>query len=569
MKMNFRKFSQDINNVWQLFKNMNDGLLITNENLEVIAINPAFNRITGYSFQEVAGKNPSFLQSGKTTNDVYQEMWRSILEYGSWTGELINVRKSGEQFCSFITITHIKNDENKPSYFIGVMRDITERRQTEEKISYLAYHDPLTQLPNRALFMKELRRTIQETKGTDKTFPLLFLDLNDFKKINDTFGHQVGDQLLIQLGDRLAELIGENGITSRFGGDEFTVMLYPEETTEKVEAKIAELLRAFEEPFICSGEQLFITSSIGVSYYPEHGRDIHTLVKNADRAMYKSKEMRQNTIEVYNEWYEAEANDRLHLEHELRRAVRLNQLEVFYQLQVDVSSGKPFGVEALVRWNHPDKGVVAPNIFLPLAKETGLIAAIDEWVITRACRQVKRWNEQGHDLILSVNLSEQFFVRQQLVDKIKQLLEQTTFPAQSLCLEITEDIASMNIQQTEEKLKQIRTLGVNVSLDNFGTGFSSMNHLQNFPIDTLKIDQSFVRKMGESKESEAVIKLMIAMAKSLNYKVIAQGIETEEQLSFIQNEGCVHVQGYLFSKPLSADACETMLLRIYKSKQHT
>ncbi|HHY21042.1 MAG TPA: diguanylate cyclase, partial [Bacilli bacterium] len=389
--MNFRKFSQDINNVWQLFKNMNDGLLITNENLEVIAINPAFNRITGYSFQEVAGKNPSFLQSGKTTNDVYQEMWRSILEYGSWTGELINVRKSGEQFCSFITITHIKNDENKPSYFIGVMRDITERRQTEEKISYLAYHDPLTQLPNRALFMKELRRTIQETKGTDKTFPLLFLDLNDFKKINDTFGHQVGDQLLIQLGDRLAELIGENGITSRFGGDEFTVMLYPEETTEKVEAKIAELLRAFEEPFICSGEQLFITSSIGVSYYPEHGRDIHTLVKNADRAMYKSKEMRQNTIEVYNEWYEAEANDRLHLEHELRRAVRLNQLEVFYQLQVDVSSGKPFGVEALVRWNHPDKGVVAPNIFLPLAKETGLIAAIDEWVITRACRQVKRW----------------------------------------------------------------------------------------------------------------------------------------------------------------------------------
>lgn len=569
MKMNFRKFSQDINNVWQLFKNMNDGLLITNENLEVIAINPAFNRITGYSFQEVAGKNPSFLQSGKTTNDVYQEMWRSILEYGSWTGELINVRKSGEQFCSFITITHIKNDENKPSYFIGVMRDITERRQTEEKISYLAYHDPLTQLPNRALFMKELRRTIQETKGTDKTFPLLFLDLNDFKKINDTFGHQVGDQLLIQFGDRLAELIGENGITSRFGGDEFTVMLYPEETTEKVEAKIAELLRAFEEPFICSGEQLFITSSIGVSYYPEHGRDIHTLVKNADRAMYKSKEMRQNTVEVYNEWYEAEANDRLHLEHELRRAVRLNQLEVFYQLQVDVSSGKPFGVEALVRWNHPDKGVVAPNIFLPLAKETGLIAAIDEWVITRACRQVKRWNEQGHDLILSVNLSEQFFVRQQLVDKIKQLLEQTTFPAQSLCLEITEDIASMNIQQTEEKLKQIRTLGVNVSLDNFGTGFSSMNHLQNFPIDTLKIDQSFVRKMGESKESEAVIKLMIAMAKSLNYKVIAQGIETEEQLSFIQNEGCVHVQGYLFSKPLSADACETMLLRIYKSKQHT
>ena len=569
MIINFQKFSQDINNVWQLFNNMNDGLMITNENLEVIAVNPAFNRITGYSYEEVAGQNPRFLQSGKTQHDVYQDMWHCILEYGSWTGELINVRKDGEQFCSFITITHIKNDDNKPSYYIGMMRDITERRETEEKIIHLAYHDPLTQLPNRSLFTKELRRTIQETKGTDNVFPLFFLDLNDFKKINDTFGHQIGDQLLIQLADRLADIIGDDGITSRFGGDEFTVMLHPAKTKQRAEDKIAELLQAFEEPFICSGEQLFMTTSIGVSYYPEHGRDIHTLVKNADRAMYKSKGSKQNSVEVYNEWYEAEANDRFHLEHELRRALRLDQLEVFYQLQVDVTTGKPFGVEALVRWNHPDKGVIAPNIFLPLAKETGLIVAIDEWVISRACEQVQKWNEQGHQLMLSVNLSEQFYIRQHLVDKIKQLLEQTTFPAQSLCLEITEDMANVNIKQTEEKLKQLRSLGVNVSLDNFGTGFSSLNHLKDFPIDTLKIDQSFVRKMGESKESEAVVRLMIAMAKSLNYKVIAQGVETEEQLSFIQNEGCVHVQGYLFSEPLSANACETMLININKAKQHT
>ncbi|MDE5414736.1 EAL domain-containing protein [Alkalihalobacterium chitinilyticum] len=561
MKPILEKFSKDHRNVWHLLNHMNDGLMITDHNQSIVAVNPSFEKITGYTFEEVAHKNPRFLQSGQTSRSVFNEMWEKIRTDGTWTGELINKRKNGERFWSFITITHIKKEREEDCFYIGMMRDITERKQAEKQITHLAYHDALTQLPNRILFKKQLKEALLHAKYNREKFAVLFLDLDHFKKVNDSLGHHIGDQLLQQISTRLQHIVGTDGMVSRFGGDEFTILLHP--LKDKLEAyrKVKRIVQSFQAPVECSGERIYTNTSIGLSFYPEHGLDFHALLKNADSAMYRAKEEGRGQFREYTTAMDEETRGRLQLERELRIAIQKQEFEVYYQLQVNVENNKPYGIEALVRWNHPKKGILSPHAFLPAAEETGLIVKIDDWVLRTACLQTKKWHDEGFgDLVISVNISKKQFDRADFVERVKQIIEETGINPHLLSLEITENMAITQIQEAVEKLIQLKKIGVQLSLDDFGTGYSSLSQLKNIPIDTLKIDKSFIQDTNsQNQENLALVKLIIAMAKSLNFSVICEGVETEEQLHLIQTEGCHHAQGYLFSKPLNYEKCGSIM----------
>lgn len=560
----FKTFAKDYENVKELFNTMNDGLLITNNQLEIIAINPAFRKITGYDFAEIYKKTPRILQSGKTERAVFDDMWNSLNSKGSWTGELINKRKNGEEFYSFITITHIKKDPIDDSYYIGIMRDITEQKQVLETVSYLAYYDQLTHLANRTVFTREVSDRIEQALATGDKLAVLFFDIDRFKNVNDTLGHQAGDELLIKIANRLKLHLSDQALISRFGGDEFCILLSPLQTKEEAYQFIDKILKAFTNPFVVGNTKLYVTTSIGVSFFPEHGNDAHTLIKNANTAMFYRKEDPSSNFQEYHFSMNEGATDRLQLENELYEAIREEQFEIYYQVQVDTKTNKPYGAEALIRWNHPKRGILAPGAFIKVAEESGLIRFIDEWVLRTACKQMKQWQDKGlGDLVLAVNISQQLFERNEFVSYVEKTLKETGFSPSKLCIEITENTAIVDMVRAIEKLHQLRQMGIKISLDDFGTGYSSLSQLQNFPLDVIKIDQSFVRGLNKEQESEAIIKLIIEMAKNLNFSVICEGVETEPQLEFIEQEGCTRMQGYLFSKPVPCDEFEKIVREMF------
>ncbi|MBP3953183.1 EAL domain-containing protein [Bacillus suaedae] len=552
------RFVENEKNVETLFNHMNDGLMMTNTKCEIVAVNPAFERMTGFTMSEVEGQNPHILKSAQTAPDVYEKVYETVLLEGSWTGELLNKRKNGEDFWSDLTITSI-NDIDGECYFIAIIRDSTERKRQEEKMRELAYHDELTNLPNRLNFKESLQQAIANANRDDRKVAVLFLDVDRFKKINDSYGHDVGDELLIQIGERIQSVISDHGTVSRFGGDEFTICI-GNTSDEHANVLISSLFDAFEESsFKIKEHQFFMSVSIGVSYYPEHGQDVDTLLKNADSAMYRTKEDGRNNFQVYEPAMNARTAQKLSLESALIQALKKKELEVFYQLQVDVENGKPFGVEALVRWNHPVDGVLSPAIFLTLAEEIGLLADMDEWVLNEACMQGKKWHDSGfNELIVSVNVSKDFFKRKDFIARIEKALTKSQLEPAYLCLEITEKTAILQAKDIREKLQSLKKQGIHVSLDDFGTGYSSLSQLNLFPIDTLKIDQSFVRGQA-SKANDAIVKFIIEMAKTLGVSVICEGVETEKQLELIRSEGCHRAQGFYFSKPVPSDDCEKMM----------
>ncbi|MFC0561044.1 putative bifunctional diguanylate cyclase/phosphodiesterase [Halalkalibacter alkalisediminis] len=553
----FTRFAQNEKNVEILFNHMNDGLMITNSRREIIIVNPAFERITGYVFSEVKGKNPNILQSGKTSRTTFMEMWENLKEHGSWTGELLNLRKNGQPFWSYITITKVENLKEEDSYYIGILRDMTVRKNQEENMKHLAYHDVLTQLPNRIHYTESLELGLQVAKETNEKLAVIFLDFDRFKKVNDSFGHQFGDELLIEMANRIRNVFGEDGFVSRFGGDEFTISV-PHSQDEEVTILLEKLFDEFRMPFFIRDQSFYMTLSVGMSIFPEHGTDVETLLKNAGTALFYTKEEGRNNVHVYDPKMNEKTADELSLEASLLEALADDQLEVYYQLQVDVDLNRPFGVEALIRWNHPDRGILSPAVFLPLAEEIGILADLDEWVLNRALMQGQTWYEQGYqNLVISVNISREFFKRRDFIERVNQALTQSGLDPSRLCLEVTENTAILHVEEIRNKLIALKERGIRVSLDDFGTGYSSLSQLNLFPIDTLKIDQSFVRKT--SKENDAIIKLIIALAKSLGVSVICEGVETEEQLTLIRNEGCFQAQGYLFSKPVPFDKCEKMM----------
>ena len=459
-----------------------------------------------------------------------------------------------------------RNENGQPVWMAGIMQDITERKQAEAQIYNLAYFDSLTGLPNRLLFKEHLAHALAHAFRTKGVAAILFLDLDRFKYINDTLGHSIGDKLLQGVAERLlvcvrrSDIVGRdeggelNSSVARLGGDEFTVLL-SDITNVQDAAKVSQrIISAVSQPFNLDNHEVIVTTSIGISLFPNDGNDIVTLIKNADTAMYHAKDLGRNNFQFYTQSMNASTLERLALENHLRKALERGEFLLYYQPQFDILTEEIIGVEALVRWKHRELGMVSPADFIPLAEETGLIIQIDEWVMHTACEQIRRWQGDGlPDITISVNLSGQHFIRENLLETVAGTLKETGLDPRFLELELTESVLMKNAKETVSTLRALKEMGLHISIDDFGTGYSSLSYLKRFPLDTLKIDRSFVQEITTDSDSAAITKAIIAMAHSLKLKVLAEGVETEEQLAFLRDHGCNALQGFLFSKPLPYD----------------
>ncbi len=534
-----------------VFESTREGVIITDAQCNIIAVNSAFTEVTGYSEPEVLGKNPSMLKSGRHDADFYREMWAAIKESGFWRGEIWNRRKNGDTYPEWQTISAVFDEDNRVTNYVAVFSDISSVKESEEKLEYLAHHDPLTELPNRLLYTARLEHALEQAKRERLSAAVLFIDLDHFKNINDSLGHPVGDALLVQVAERLLAQVRSEDTVARLGGDEFTVLLEQLRNPQRAGAIAAKLINSFVEPFHVEGHQLHVTASIGISLSPNDGEDVATLLRNADSAMYQAKERGRNGYQFYTAELTTSAFERVLLENSLRQALKLEQFEIFYQPQLDLRNERLVGAEALVRWHHPEMGLVSPDRFIPLAEETGLIVPIGEWVLQTACRQVREWQESGLPIErVAVNLAGQQLRRGDLISSVEQALDRAGLSPNSLELEITEGFIMQQAEQAIELLERLRQLGVTLSIDDFGTGYSSLSYLKRLPINTLKIDQSFVREIPHDPNDEAIARAVIALAKSLQLSVVAEGIETDAQRDFMLDEGCTEGQGYLFSPPM-------------------
>ncbi|MGB8954486.1 MAG: EAL domain-containing protein, partial [Tumebacillaceae bacterium] len=543
-----------------VFHHQEEGFFLTDPKGIIQYVNPAFTSITGYQPEDVIGRNPNLLQSGWHCSDFYKKMWHSIIMEGGWEGEVWNKRKDGEIFAQNLRIRTIRNEVGEVDQYCALFNDITKHKQNQEQIHHQTYHDALTGLPNRLLFMDRLSLSIQTAQRLDMRIAVMFIDLDRFKLINDTLGHQQGDQLLKEVAKRLYEIVGEQDVVSRMGGDEFTVILQDIEQIQDA-AKVAEqILQSFANtPFQLSGQEYFLSPSIGIAIYPEDGTEIEELMKNADTAMYRAKE-HSNNYQLYTSTMNAQAQRRLALENDMRKALEREEFVVYYQPKVHIASGRVIGMEALVRWQHPTRGLVPPLEFIPLAEENGLIVPLGEWVLRAACEQSQEWIKNGiTPMRLSVNLSARQFQQHNLPAVVDGILKETRLPAQYLELEITESITMHDVNKAIATMHDLKQLGIHISIDDFGTGYSSLNYLRMFPIQTLKIDKSFVHDISDDPDDAAIAASIIAMAHSLKLNVIAEGVETTEQLDFLRERNCDEMQGYLFSGPVPASDFEKLL----------
>lgn len=546
----------------KIFEHTNEGIIITSVDGTIDAVNQTFTDITGYTMEDVVGKKPSILQSGRHSLAFYQRMWESLQDAGRWQGEIWNKKKGGEVYPEWLSISSIKDESGQVTHYIAMFTDITMEKEHEEMISYHAYHDSLTGLPNRVLFFDKLSVAIVEASLDRTMLAVLFMDLDRFKKINDTLGHNIGDRLLQEVAKRLVECIGSNGIVARMGGDEFTILLTNIHRIEEVMDAADRITNTLKPSFInTKGHELYVTPSIGISIYPDDGTDPQTLLKNADIAMYRAKDHGRNNFQLFTSSMNVRAFERLLLENNMRHALEKGEFELYYQPQVNIQTMKIIGVEALLRWNHPELGLIYPTEFISMAEETGLILPISEWILHEACTQAKNLHDMGHEpLTMSVNLSPLQFKQKNLADMLDSVLKKTGFNPASLDIEITETIAMKDVEHTKLVLSRMRDIGVNIALDDFGVGYSSLNYLKIFSINKLKIDESFIRDIPVNPDSTAIVNAIIAIANNLKLKIVAEGVETEEQLNALKAEGCDNIQGYYFYKPLPLDA----LVRVLK-----
>ncbi|RZI42559.1 EAL domain-containing protein [Herbaspirillum sp. HC18] len=536
------------------------GVVITNVSGEIEYINRKFCEINGYTEEEVLGKNPRILKSGETDDAVYREMWDAMSAGKVWRGEFKNRKKSGDVYWCMESISPIVDENGVTTHFVAVIEDINDRKFAEATIRQLALYDPLTELPNRRLLRERLDHAIALSRRSGKRVALLYLDLDRFKAINDTLGHHTGDLLLKAVAHRFSLCLRRSDTLARLGGDEFAVVV-GDIDHETGAATIAEkLLAAAGEPFYIEGRDLYVTASIGISVYPTDTDSIDTLVRNADVAMYHAKECGKNRFQFFGEGLALQVSHKWDIESALRHAIERDELFIEYQPKMEIHTGRIYGMEALVRWNHPTLGRVAPDRFIPIAEETGEIETIGEWVLQTACEQAQRWQQQGHELSLSVNLSAVQFRAKNLQQKIQAILARTEFPAQALELEITESAIMSNLDQAVETLRAVRAIGVSIAIDDFGTGYSSLAQLKRFPVSVLKIDREFVRDITHDNDDSAIARAVIALAKTMRLSVIAEGVETAEQLALLTEMGCDSIQGYLLSKPLLPGAFEAFVL---------
>ena len=543
-----------------VFESSVEGIMITNRDNEIISTNRALSEITGYSADEILGNDPRMFTSGRHDRIFYREMWNALQESGHWQGELWNRRKNGEIFPQFLTISVERDEQGEVAHYIGLFTDITQRKYDEERIERLAYYDPLTDLPNRVLLQDRLARVLAAAQRDQHSAAILMLDLDRFKNINESLGHNVGDSVLQAVAERLRSCVREADTVARLGGDEYLVVMGNMENAQDAAQVAQKILAAFHSPVTVDGKELGVTLSIGISVFPNDGEDEQTLMKNADSAVYSAKEAGRNTYQFYTRDMNASMLETLMIENALRRALERQELRLFFQPQVDLSSGKIIGAEALIRWMHPEQGLLAPCSFIPIAEDSGLIVPIGEWVLRDACRHLKSWQDAGFaDLTVAVNMSAVQFRQDNLAERIIAIGNETGIDLQHLELELTESMIMHNAEAMIESMKVLKALNLKLSIDDFGTGYSSLSYLKRFPIDKLKIDRSFVNDITDNPADLAISKVIIDLARNLNMRAIAEGVETAEQLRLLRENGCDEIQGYYFSRPVPVEEFEAML----------
>jgi len=534
-----------------------EAVMITDRDGVIEYVNPAFETTTGYSSAEVRGKRPNILNSQKQSVEFYRGLWETIVAGKAFSEVFINRKKDGSFYYEEKTITPLKDELGAVTHFVSTGRDITERMETQERLQFLAHHDVLTELPNRTLFLDRLKQSLAYARWHNRLVAVMFLDLDRFKNINDTLGHDAGDRLLQELARRLHGCLRERDTIARFGGDEFVILLNDVAEAADVSMLAQKILDALKPTFFINGTHLHVTASIGISLFPIDGDESGRLLRNADTAMYRAKELGRNNFQFYSLEMSTRVLERLTLENSLRRAIERNEFVLHYQPQFDVRTGEIVGIEALLRWEHPEHGLVPPLNFVPLLEDTGLISSVGEWVLTTACTQLAAWQRQGWGgMRLAVNISGRQFERPDLPHLVTRTLADCGIEASQLELEITESVL---MQHGSAVLEEVRRLGVRLSVDDFGTGYSSLGYLRRFPIDTLKIDRSFIRDIPGDAEDAAIAHAIIMMGQSLKLELIAEGVETAVQQAFLQSCGCHLMQGYLFSKPLPVEEMDALL----------
>lgn len=542
-----------------------EGMVVTDANNVILRVNHALTTITGYSAEEAIGQNPRLLSSGRQGKTFYTAMWKRINNTGAWEGEIWNRRKSGEVYPGHLTITAVKDTSGIVINYVATLTDITMGKAASDEIKNLVFYDPLTHFPNRRLLLDRLNQAVVTNARSGHHGALLLLDLDHFKTLNDSLGHAIGDLLLQQVAERLTACVREGDTVARIGGDEFIVLL---EDLSKQVIKAAtqtevvgnKILASLKHTYQLASHEHHSTASIGATLFDGHQFGVEELLKQADIAMYEAKDSGRNALRFFDQMMQDVINKRVDMERELRNAIAMQQFSLYYQIQVD-NTAHLLGAEALIRWHHPERGMISPFDFIPLAEETGLIVPIGQWVLEAACAQLKLWQQAAHTkhLTLSINVSAQQFRQTDFIVQVETAIKSHAINPMLLKLELTESMLLDNVDNTIATMNALQGIGIRFSLDDFGTGYSSLQYLKRLPLYQLKIDQSFVRDIADNISDQAIVRTIIAMANTLNLNVIAEGVETEEQRQLLLNSGCNTYQGYLFSKPVPIDEFKELL----------
>ncbi len=543
-----------------VIKNTSEGIMITDKNNHIVFINKAFFDITQYKEKDVIGKNPSILKSGVHTKQFYKNMWESIINSGEWKGEIWNKHKDDGIYPELLSINTLKDKNGEIENYIAIFTDISDIKKSEAKMRSMAMHDSLTGLPNRTMMSSLMSHSIKSAKRQHELMAIMFIDLDNFKTINDNYGHKEGDNVLIETAKRLKDVLREEDIVYRFGGDEFIVTLEHIRNSEDI-AKIAQKLnQSLQIPYQTNDYTFYISCSIGIAIYPNDASSVDELIKNADAAMYQAKNKGKNRYSFYSHELGKQIQEELRIENLLRKSIENNEFEIYYQPKIDTKTLHITGLEALLRWNSKEEGILSPAKFIPIAEKTGLIIPLGNWVMLQACKQIKKWHEDKlYSGNISVNISGVQLDNKNFVNSIKYVLKESGLSPLYLDLEVTESVLMNDLKHWSNTLDQIRDIGIDISIDDFGTGYSSLSYLRELPVDELKIDKSFIDDIPDDKDACAIVKSIISLAKTLGYKTVAEGVEKKEQQIYLEENGCDIIQGYYYSKPLSAKEMKDFL----------
>lgn len=551
-----------------VFDSTQEGVLVTDAEQRIVHVNRAFARITGYSEEEVIGRTPMLFKSGRHDGTFYQSMWNALANRNEWSGEIWNRRRNGETYPLWQNIRAIHDEDGALTHYVAVFSDISAIKRSQNELDFLAHHDPLTGLPNRLLFTERVEHALERARREGSEGIVVLLDLDHFKHINESLGHNVGDQLLKAVGERLGPL-AEGGMTlARLGGDEFG-LLAERRSAEQAVDLAGRIQQRLEAPFESGGRALFMSASLGITRFPEDAANVEQVLRNADSALFKAKSAGRETFAFYSQDLTEQARQRVELVSALRQALEQDELRVYFQPIHALATGRLLGAEALVRWEHPQRGLVPPGEFLPVAEESGLVGAIDAWVLERACRQMQAWSERGLALsFISVNVSCRLFSRGELDTRVARVLKETGLEPGRLELEITESAVMEDPDTALELLQRLCALGVRLAIDDFGTGYSSLQRLKRLPVQKLKIDQSFVRNLPQDQDDMAIARAVTALGHSLGLQVLAEGIERQDQIETLLGLGCDQGQGYLFNRPRPAAELEAEWYQVTHPQEH-